>query len=749
MTPQTHYSNRHGFTVVELLTTISVLVLLIGIGLISAVEIKRNAERTKLQSQTNALNSAIDVYQLNGGYLSALESADGVIEKLKTFTKVEDAESLVGIRGAMVDSRLRAVHQTDAEAASNSLRAVWNPSKRTFELANGPAKGIKSFSITDETPSALADETRQTSLEYAKLTNWVWDYVDTTAASKAGPSSIATTPTATPPVVGSSGPGAGILNEPVFSVETGTWPVDEFSLTLTLSNPNPPADSRVFYSVNSGPWAQYSAPLTIDPSMSVQAISVSSDPDRFADSTVAQHTYTASPVQLADPLLTTSSNVIDYQPDDSVLVTLENPNDPQVSRVIYRLNGGAWSNYTGAFSLQGDSFPEGIEIESQVVATAPYYLDSGLVDGDVSVDFRPIPLEKPVIDFNHRRFEEGVTQIQVTLLNPNPFGSSEVLYKIIPASAGIETNYMLYTGEFPVNYADYEDGFAIKTFASTVSSNYINSGYAKKSTGSYFGDDVNVGGLSGKFYDLKRFADGTETNIHDHTENWRNEVFYDYLRQMTPYEGNGDYSFDASVLDSFYSPDKELFASQFATPFLEAETGPSAFGLGDQVDPTNWLAHYSGKVQPEVPGYYRFSGRGDDVLQVWIDGELVHNGTWYATDVTTQGFGWTEGDKNSNGRHNLSGEWFYLDAGAHTIDVVIGEQPGGEYFNALGIELQDSGVGPQIFTTRPLDDDSRAAVENAYAPIRPGWDSPYNFFLVDEEEGQGLTGDSVNYSYEF
>lgn len=734
MTTSTNTLNK-GFTLIELLSTIAILTIVSGIGYAVVSNYQSGADEQKLKTHVASLNSALKIYLLNGGDLTGANTAEDVLTRLKTIADDDSQKQIVGVRGSMIDQRLAPVYQSGNEITSAAPRAIWDATQKEFVLKYTPVMGIKEFSLDGVPSGTPAKEARSTSLAYAEESSWVWDYTDFSNSRKSAPIPVNTAPTTLSPVVAGSGPGKLALAEPTFSVPAGTSPITNFPMMVDISDPNAAGTSRLFYSLDGNNWEIYTSPLEVTPEMEIAAVAIAMDPDRYSDSNSNAALYGASPVSLLPPLLESDTSIIDFRSADTATISITNPNDPTVSKAQYRVNQGDWQDYTAEISLHGDDWLDGIRVESRIAPTAEYYTMSASTDVLISVSFSPIPLEAPLIDFSHRRFDKDHDNINVTILDPNTSGASEVLYKIIPASEGIETNYMLYTGAFNVKYDEYPDGFAVKAYASSTSPRYINSQYAKRSTGSYFGDDVDTGtGMKGRFYDLKQFVDGTATNIDDHTHNWKNEVFYDYLRQMTPYEGNGEYGFNASVLDAFYSPDKELYASQFATPFLDAEDGPSAFGLGNEIDPGNWLAHYTTYIRPEVPGYYRFSGRGDDVLQVWIDGKLVHNGTWYAMDVTTKDFGYTEGNKWSNGRNNLAGEWFYLDAKKHKIDIVIGEQPGGEYFNALGIEMKDSGYGSQIFTTRPLTDDARTAVQNAYEPIRPDWDSPYVFHLEEADD---------------
>ena len=100
------------------------------------------------------------------------------------------------------------------------------------------------------------------------------------------------------------------LDPPDFSQPGGPVPLINFDLSLTLSDPNPPGTSQIFYSVNGGGMSRYDGQtLTTTPGMSVSAYAVTSDPDHWTNSNVSANTYTAIPVILSVSLNIPAANL--------------------------------------------------------------------------------------------------------------------------------------------------------------------------------------------------------------------------------------------------------------------------------------------------------------------------------------------------------------------------------------------------------------------------------------------------------
>lgn len=739
---------QQGFSLVELVMVVTVAGILAALSVQAIVTPRKAAEQFKLESDIRILNAAISVYLAFGGSLDEATTAQEVVDKLKTKADALSSQQDAGLTGSFVDQRLMVVTQTAEESLTSQPRAFWDAALSRFKVAYGGQPGVKRFAFDDGLAAGpdILEERHQT-MNLAIVDDWIWDYAENPTSSPAVPTLIETSADLggtvvvppSPPVV------SGELTPPVFSVITGSFPITDYDLALYLTDPNPPGKGQVVYSVASSVWTVYTGvPVAVPPGVEVRAFVEAIDP-AWSNSTETVHEYAATPAKLAIPLISSSGAEFDFGANQMLLLTISDPNDSAISSIEYRKNGGSWQAYSAPVILNvlDDSF--GVEIEARAVAASPYWLNSEsashLIDGATGVK-----LDVPVISFDKRSFAEGES-IDVRMTNPNPSGSSEIHYQIVPVNVYFSTSFTAYSGKFKVEKSDYPDGFAIKAYAKSIAAPYTNSDFSLKSTGSFFGDDVNTGGLTGRFYDLKQFADGTPTNIEADTVDWFNQTYYNYLKQITPEIVPGStWGFDPAVLKQFYSPSKAVFASRFSTPDLPADDAPTAFGV--TAASTNWIGHYSGSIEPANSGWYRFSGRADDVLEVWIDGKLVLSALAYAWEVTPS-FPWTEGvnwiayaashpigpylDASADMRETpVAGPWVYLD-GPHEIDIVVGEQPGGN-FN-MNLRVEEQGVsyadGPQIFTTRTLTGDDALEVSGAYWMSAPGTSDPPVFYVVE------------------
>lgn len=272
-----------------------------AIGFITTSNVRDNTVNMKLQHDVAAINQAITVYRANHGIVSDLTAPQAVLDRLKTRMKGDAAKQMVGLKKELVDKRLAAVMQTSAEEATSEPRALWDASAGQFTIATSGAGGIREFNLNEAL--ALNDygtHERSSTFAYAKDKNWIWDSANKTASDREGPSSLH-------PSNGGLLPGkpvppanAKLLAGPIFSIITGTYPLGEYPLSLSLTNPNPDGVSNILYSINDGDWHTYTAPLEVDPARKVSAMVGSLDPDRWIDSDKKSEEY--STTQLAPEL---------------------------------------------------------------------------------------------------------------------------------------------------------------------------------------------------------------------------------------------------------------------------------------------------------------------------------------------------------------------------------------------------------------------------------------------------------------
>ena len=240
--------------------------------------------------------------------------------------------------------------------------------------------------------------------------------------------------------------------------------------------------------------------------------------------------------------------------------------------------------------------------------------------------------------------------------------------------------------------------------------NSVSSLQLQRKAASAFGFDKNIkGDLIGTMYDLKRNGAG-----HD-----RPADFYADLHALVKER------FAKKALKNYYRIPKQLYLSQLFLPYVKADTGPAAFGVGELMEPTKWIIHYTGQFQAPLAGRYRFVGEFDDVIIVFVDGEVVLEAGW-GDNVT----GWKP--KDHVGEHKcytthalVYGNWLELNGlEPHRIDMVIGENPGGWLGGLLLLEQEgrpyamDEKGRPvlPLFTVQPPTPEALAAMRSI-----PGW----------------------------
>ena len=210
------------------------------------------------------------------------------------------------------------------------------------------------------------------------------------------------------------------------------------------------------------------------------------------------------------------------------------------------------------------------------------------------------------------------------------------------------------------------------------------------------------GGLEGTFYDLKQTNDRQPNG-------------------MTPDRYNGavrawiEGGLKEPEMQRYFKAPTKLYATQFVLPDMAADEAPKAYGVAGLVKPSQWVAHYKGKVSPPKSGTFQFLGAGDDMLVVFIDHKLVLDASWYPVSnlnpraIVPEGKyvdfprgGYVKGEPVNV----VQGQWY-------DIDILIGEQPGGRFFSCLCVEEEGkkglplfrvaSGKMPKMHNPPPFD----------------------------------------------
>ncbi|MCB1204860.1 MAG: choice-of-anchor K domain-containing protein [Verrucomicrobiae bacterium] len=326
------------------------------------------------------MNRSIISYRASGGSLSGLSDPREVLAALKS--KVSASARLPGFTGSTIDERLSLTLNAQGGGSSSGKSAFWDATAQRFVVAdsgNGPAIGRF---ILDDNAIPAQDTERKVSppLLYGSQNSWVWDYSETAATAPPGSSSmpVGEVPdsTPTPPAPPSNTPLVQTpLTPPQYSLAGGTYPITSFNLNLSLSNPNPPGASDLYYSVDYGSWQLYSAPLTVSPDSVIAAQAIAVD-TTYSNSARVERTYSASPANLNPPVISPSAPEFGLFDNRTLTITISNQNSSSISMIEYRIGGDPWQTYSVPFTLDRDAYPGGTLVQARAIPLDPNYIAS-------------------------------------------------------------------------------------------------------------------------------------------------------------------------------------------------------------------------------------------------------------------------------------------------------------------------------------------------------------------------------------
>ncbi len=297
--PKNRTDLRSAVTLIEVLIALGVVAVLGGGAYLNVVNSRVSADEAKLEQDVRVLNSAIDAYLASGGDLDGASTPEAVLARLKTRADSTSAPRVLGLTGSFVDSRTTALMQTSEEAGTGGLRAYYttSPSPRFITGTSGAA-GVKAFVFDDAAGSASpTGEERTRTLDVATQTAWVWDFTNRPAPAP-GEAQVPVATEITNRVI-TPGVSAIQLNPPTFNPPAGVNPLTSYPLSLTLVNPNPAGSSRIYYSLNAGPYVLFNTAFSIGPNTTITAFCISLDPSRYTTSAAATAAYGVTPLQLA------------------------------------------------------------------------------------------------------------------------------------------------------------------------------------------------------------------------------------------------------------------------------------------------------------------------------------------------------------------------------------------------------------------------------------------------------------------
>jgi len=313
-----------GFSLLELITMIAIIGVIVGIGAALTTGDSDSARVAKLGSDVATLNEMVSFYVADGGSLAGLTTPQAVLDKMKRTRPQAEWQQHVGIvSGRLVDVRLRA-NMTSQPDSANNPRAIWDKTKQRFVMSKASGSAVSDFYLDDSLAGAdFGSETRTKSVVAfnSSSSGWVWgasvsnpapSYLDPQPFSAQTPNNgfdpnESASASSNPPAGSGDGSGGGsgggggasgqptlaILPMPLISPGGGTFAFTSFPSSVTISAGGAPAGvSKLMYSVNGGPWLEYTGTsIPVTPAMILQAYNLSTRPAEYSTSTTNTQNY--------------------------------------------------------------------------------------------------------------------------------------------------------------------------------------------------------------------------------------------------------------------------------------------------------------------------------------------------------------------------------------------------------------------------------------------------------------------------
>ena len=239
--------------------------------------------------------------------------------------------------------------------------------------------------------------------------------------------------------------------------------------------------------------------------------------------------------------------------------------------------------------------------------------------------------------------------------------------------------------------------------------------------GNPFGSSDNGGHnqLEGYLYDLKQSRSGQANGMDSGL----------YEKRILEFI-NGNW--DEGVLRDYYKSAKPLSTSSIFIPIINAEDGPKAFGVENEVKPNEYCVLYKVTASPPEDGTYHFVGTADDIMFVRVNGKTVLDATDFGIDHELRDKEKSIEMTNYHGTFP-NNEKFWIGLPFHVsshetvdIEVLIGEQPGGKSDYFLFIQrdettYQSQSNGSPLLPIFQLDDKPihPDAAPGSYPPSAP------------------------------
>ncbi|MEM0968551.1 MAG: VWA domain-containing protein, partial [Verrucomicrobiota bacterium] len=230
-------------------------------------------------------------------------------------------------------------------------------------------------------------------------------------------------------------------------------------------------------------WLPYTAPFSVATGEKILVYTKSVNAS-FDDSYTGGGLFVRNDYVLQTPSISSSASYLDLETPSAVTVSVSDPNPSNVPHTLkYQINGGGWITYSGGISVQPTQYQTGFQIVAKSFPAA-----SGVLESPEGTAQLPVKLMKPIISV--AELQKGDTKMDVSIANPNPSGSSEILYSVKNLKTGSETAFTSYSGDFDLKSSDYPDGVQITAYASPSSSVYLKSDNAQSDEKNFFGVEL-------------------------------------------------------------------------------------------------------------------------------------------------------------------------------------------------------------------------------------------------------------------
>lgn len=241
--------------------------------------------------------------------------------------------------------------------------------------------------------------------------------------------------------------------------------------------------------------------------------------------------------------------------------------------------------------------------------------------------------------------------------------------------------------------------------------------------------DATGSGMAGHFYDFKQLPDGKPT------PDYQTSRYTDFTSRVAKIQNAG---FRDTAFKPYFKAPDTLYLTQLAIPTTNADAGPKFFNVADKVKPSGWLVHYHGTVSVNRDITFRFVGTGDDYVSVFSNGRPRLIAAWPNQRAQVIGR-WKPSEPIDGsaaspipGGPLVKGDWITLRRGATLdLDIAAGECPGGKVGFVLMVEEKNTNYRNAsngalilpIFTTEPIDQESRERITKGFPHWEFGWEN--------------------------